>query len=75
MLRFALIGVLALPLAGCLTAEMMANQDDSTCRSWGVTAGTQDYATCRAWLYQQHADSLAQSRANAAVLSGALLSR
>jgi hypothetical protein len=41
----------SLSLAGCQTAEELAQEDDSTCRSYGLQFGTPDYAQCRQ--YQQ----------------------
>lgn len=75
MLKVILTGAIAIGLAGCMTTEQMMARDDATCRSWGAFPGTGPYMECRALLHHQHAEAEMQSRANAAILSGVLLSR
>lgn len=50
----------SLSLAGCQTAEEIAQEDDATCRSFGLQFGTPDYAQCRQY---QQADRTARYQA------------
>jgi Tfp pilus assembly protein PilV len=50
----------SLSLAGCQTAQELAQEDDATCRSYGLQFGTPDYAQCRQY---QQADRTARYQA------------
>jgi hypothetical protein len=59
-MRFLLVVLLALPLAGCLISTYaedraaLAAKDDAECRSYGAQPGSQAYVQCRATRASAH---------------------
>jgi hypothetical protein len=44
--RAALLLILLLPLAACVTPEELRQQDEAACISYGFHQGTPDFAAC-----------------------------
>jgi opacity protein-like surface antigen len=53
MRTFLLLALPALLLAGCVSAEDMAAQDDNQCKSYGAAQGSDTYVQCRMWAQSQ----------------------
>jgi len=73
-MRFILIVLMALPLAGCLITTYaedraaLAAKDDAECRSYGAQPGSSTYVECRAARASAH--EMASATEDAAPRSG-----
>lgn len=74
MRTFAILGLAALALSGCMASQdQRIAADDTQCLSYGVAKGSPDYVACRARLDQQRSDRrAAQGFGQSGGLVGAL---
>lgn len=72
MIRIVVAGALALCLAGCVSPQMQARNDDRECRSMGAKPGSDIYVHCRMMKQQQHANEDMAFRNRMALVSASM---